>query len=95
MWLTGTSNTYPCGFVSGTLEAPVKSAPTSGPLTVSSQVTQAPHGIRPPEQFIIVPFRLVNERITRPVGVTCTVVVPPRAIGSYGVAGAERRLRGC
>ncbi len=39
----------------------MKSAPTSGPLTVSSQVTQAPHGIRPPEQFIIVPFRLVNE----------------------------------
>ena len=46
----------------------MKSGPTSGPLTVSSQVTQAPHGIRPPEQFIIVPLRLVNARITSPVG---------------------------
>ena len=69
------------------LGVPVKSAPTSGPLTVSSQVTQDPHGIWPPEQFIIVPFRLVKERMTSPVCVTCTVVVPPRAIGSYGAPG--------
>ena len=48
----------------------------------ASQVTQAPHGILPPEQFIIVPLRLVNEPFTRPVGVTCTVVVPLRAMGS-------------
>ena len=65
----------------------MKSGPTSGPLTVSSQVIQEPHGIRPPLQFIIVPLRLVNERITSPVWVTWVVVVPPRAIESYGVPG--------
>ena len=65
----------------------MKSGPTSGPFTVSSQVTQEPHGICPPEQFIIVPLRLVNARTTLPLGVTWTVVVPPRAIGSYGVPG--------
>ena len=64
--LAGTAKTYPCGWVSGTLEAPVKSGPTSGPLMVSSQVTQAPQGIWPPEQFIIVPLRLVKDRITSP-----------------------------
>ena len=60
----------------------VKSWPTSGPLTVSSQVIQAPHGIRPPEQFIIVPLRLVKARTTSPVGLTWTVVVPPPAASS-------------
>jgi hypothetical protein len=79
---TGTSKTYPCGWVSGTLDTPVKSGPTSGPLTVSSQVTQLPQGIRPPEQFIIVPLTLVYARRTSPRGVTCTVVVPPRAMAS-------------
>jgi hypothetical protein len=49
---TGTSKMKPCRWVSGTLEAPVKSGPTSGPLTVSSQVIQLRHGIGPPEQFI-------------------------------------------
>jgi hypothetical protein len=49
----------PCGLVRGTLDVPVKSGPTSGPLTVSSQVTHEPHGVWPPEQFIIVPLRLV------------------------------------
>ena len=49
------------------LDAPVKSGPTSGPLTVSSQVIQLPHGIGPPEQFIWVPLRLVNESTTSPV----------------------------
>ena len=71
--------------MSGTLDAPVKSGPTSGPLTVSSQVTHDPHGISPPEQFIIVPLRLVNERTTSPVVVTWMVVVPPPAWASYGV----------
>ena len=55
----GTSKTNPCGLVSGTFDAPVKSGPTSGPFTVSSQVIQLPHGMTPPLQFIIVPFRLV------------------------------------
>ncbi len=50
---------YPCGFWSDTLEAPVKSGPTSGPFTVSSQVIQEPHGMTPPLQLYIVPFRLV------------------------------------
>ena len=73
--------------MSGTFETPVKSGPTSGPFTVSSQVTQEPHGIRPPEQFIIVPLRLVNALIGSPVGVTWIVVVPPPAWLSYGVPG--------
>ena len=68
--------------MSGTLDAPVKSGPTSGPLIVSSQVTQLPHGIGPPEQFICVPLRLVYECRTSPYRVTSIVVVPPPAIGS-------------
>ena len=71
----------------------MKSAPTSGPFTVSSQVTQAPQGIRPPEQFIMVPFRLVKDPSTRPSGVVCTVVVPPPAIGVVRRARTERGLR--
>ena len=77
----------PCRWVSGTLETPVKSGPTSGPLTVSSQLTQLPHGIGPPLQFICVPFRLVNAPTTSPKRLTSTVVVPPWAIGSYAKAG--------
>ena len=50
---------YPCGFSSDTLEVPLKSGPTSGPLTVSSHVIQDPHGMTPPLQLNIVPFRLV------------------------------------
>ena len=68
--------------MSAVFGAPVKSGPTSGPFTVSSQVSQLPHGIAPPEQFIIVPARLTFEASTSPVGVTCTVVVPPLALGS-------------
>ena len=67
----------------------MKSGPTSGPLTVSSQVTQDPHGIRPPEQFIIVPLMLVYARRTSPVRLTWTVVVPPRACGVVGRTRAE------
>ncbi len=55
----GTSKMYPCGFSSDTLEVPLKSGPTSGPLTVSSHVIQDPHGMTPPLQLNIVPFRLV------------------------------------
>ena len=66
--------------------APVKSGPTSGPFTVSSQVIQEPHGVGPPEQFIWVPLRLVNDLRTSPYLVTTIVVVPPRAIASYGTA---------
>ena len=72
----------PCGWVSGMLETPVKSGPTSGPLTVSSQVIQLPHGIWPPEQFICVPLRLVKAWTTSPLGVTSIVVVPLWAMGS-------------
>ncbi len=77
----------PCGCRSGTFDTPVKSAPTSGPLTVSSHVIQLPHGMGPPEQFIWVPLRLVKASTTLPFGVTSIVVVPPRAIASYGVPG--------
>jgi hypothetical protein len=72
----------PCGSVRDVLGAPVKSGPTSGPLTVSSQVIQLPQGMRPPEQFICVPFRLVKARSTLPKRSTSTVVVPPLVIGS-------------
>ena len=70
-------------------EAPVKSGPTSGPLTVSSHVTQLPQGMIPPEQFIWVPFRLVKERTTSPCRVTSTEVVPLPARLSYGVPGPK------
>ena len=60
----------------------MKSGPTSGPLTVSSQVIQAPHGMRPPAQFICVPFRLVKASRTSPNWLTIVVVQPPRAIVS-------------
>jgi len=40
---------------------------------------QQPHGMRPPEQFIWVPLRLVKESCTSPNGVTRDVVVPPSA----------------
>ena len=72
----------PCGLVSGTLETSVKSAPTSGPLTVSSQVIQVPHGIGPPEQFIWVPLMPVQASSTSPVSVVSMTVHPPWAIGS-------------
>ncbi len=60
----------------------MKSGPTSGPLTVSSQLTQASHGIGPPEQFICVPLRLTRAPITSPKRVTSVVVVPPPVAGS-------------
>ncbi len=63
----------------------MKSGPTSGPLTVSSHVIHEPHGITPPLQLNIVPFRLVWLRTTSPKGVTSTVVVPAPAFASYGV----------
>jgi hypothetical protein len=63
-------------------ETPVKSGPTSGPLTVSSTVIQDPHGMTPPAQFICVPLRLVKAWTTCPSGVTSIVVVPPPAIES-------------
>jgi hypothetical protein len=84
----------PCRCVSGTFETPVKSGPTSGPLIVSSQVIQEPHGICPPEQFIWVPFRLVKLRTTWPVGVTSIVVVPLWAIGSYASAALPKARPG-
>ncbi len=81
----GTSKMNPCRCCNGTFETPVKSGPTSGPLTVSSQVIQLPHGMRPPEQFICVPLRLVNAWTTCPSSVTSLVVVPPPVMASYGV----------
>ena len=75
----------PCRFVSGTLETPVKSAPTSGPFTVSSHMIQVPQGVAAPAQFICVPLRLVKASSTSPNGVTSTVLVRALAIESYGV----------
>jgi hypothetical protein len=73
---------------------PLKSLPTSGPLTVSSQVTHAPHGIGPPEQFIWVPLLLTSELITSPKRVTTTRVVPLPAAVSYAVAGSPNAPTG-
>ena len=72
----------------------MKSGPTSGPFTVSSQVTHEPHGMIPPEQFIIVPLRLVKALITCPSGVQWIVVVPPPALVSYGVPGPNAAATG-
>src|SRR6266508_4490856 len=77
----------PCGWVSDTFGTPVKSAPTSGPFTVSSQEIQLLHGIGPPLQLFWVPLRLVYACRTSPYSVTSMLVVPPRAIESYGVPG--------
>jgi hypothetical protein len=79
----GTSKRKPCGCWSGTLGTPVKSGPTSGPLTDSSQAIHVPQGICPPEQAIMTPFRLVYALTTSPCVVTSIVVVPARAIASY------------
>ena len=78
----GTSKTYPCFCWSWLLSWPVKSLPTSGPLTVSSHDSQLPHGIAPPEQFIWLPLRLTALLATLPKRSTSTVVVPPPAAGS-------------
>ncbi len=69
----------PCGFVSRALRMYVsggdgfgmlrlKSSATSGPLTVSSHVIHEPHGMAPPAQLPIVPFRLVKSSSTSPCG---------------------------
>ena len=55
---------------------------------VSSQVTHAPHGMEPPEQFIIVPARLAQDA-AMPSPSTTTDVVPPPARESYAGAVAE------
>ena len=75
---TGTSKTKPWGCSRNSFVCPVKSGVVSGPLTVSSHEIHEPHGMGPPEQFIIVPLRLVQASITSPCGVTRTEVVPPR-----------------
>ena len=85
--LAGTSKTNPWGWVSSVFLLFWKSGPTSGPLTVSSQVTHEPQGMMPPEQLPTVPLRLVNARITSPFLVTWIVVVPPPPFASYGVPG--------
>ena len=61
---------------------PVKSLPTSGPLTVSSQVSQVPHGVAPPAQFICVPLQLTQDSTLVAWRLTSSVVVPPPATGS-------------
>ena len=61
---------------------PVKSLPTSGPLTVSSQVSHEPHGVAPPAQFICVPLQLTQESTLVAWRLTSSVVVPPPATGS-------------
>jgi len=60
-------------------------------LTVSSQVIHEPHGMTPPEQLFIVPFRLVKASTISPCGVTWVVVVPPPPCASYGVPSPNGR----
>jgi hypothetical protein len=56
---------------------------------VSSQVSQLPHGVRPPAQFTIVPFTLANSRVSSGVPSgrmrTSRVVVPPPPRVSYAL----------
>ena len=70
--------------------AVVKSAPTSGPFTVSSQVIQLPHGMRPPAQFIWVPLRLVKAWTTSPLRGDLDGGRATARVGVVGRAGAER-----
>src|SRR5215203_3497565 len=71
---------------------PVKSGPTSGPLTVSSHVSHVPHGVGPPLQFCSVPLRETYDLMTWPSPSTSTVVVPPGAFGSYAVAALPKAV---
>src|SRR3954451_17636418 len=71
---------------------PVKSGPTSGPLTVSSHVIHEPHGIGPPLQFCRVPLMETYDERTSPSPSTSMVVVPPGDFGSYAVAGLPKAV---
>ena len=58
------------------------------PTTVSSQVSQVPHGVGMPAQLVSVPFRLTQEPRSSAVSAsTSRVVVPPGALRSYAVCG--------
>ncbi len=52
---------------------------------VSSQVSQVPHGVPPPAQFVLVPEFVTKESARLRLGPTTTPVVPPIALGSYGL----------
>ena len=72
--LVGTSKIHPC------VLANCGSEVLSGPLRVSSQVSQLPQGVTPPAQFLIVPDSeaLLPMNLPEPLSnVTC--VVPPGA----------------
>ena len=64
MWLAVLARPPGCGdlvdvavlWFNRVLSPPVKSGPTSGPLTVSSPVIHVPQGVAPPAQFICVPL---------------------------------------
>src|SRR5690606_37118132 len=74
---TGTSKMYPCSC----------SHPRDVPSTLSSQVSQLCHGVGPPAQLTIVPFRLMKSRTTSgtpPSAMrTSSEVVHPPALASY------------
>ena len=54
--------------------------------SLSSQVSQLPHGVGPPAQLLIVPDRPTHSLRRRPERVTSmTVQPPPSAPGSYVV----------
>src|SRR5688572_9348713 len=71
----GTSNTQPCCFVCAAF--------VCGPLVVSSHVSQLPHVVGPPAQFVRVPAILADELSHWPLrGLKPRLVVPPTATGS-------------
>ena len=55
---------------------------------VSSHVSQVPHGVRMPAQFVSVPFRLTQSEISSALFASSSrVTVPPGALRSYAVRG--------
>ena len=72
-----TSKTYPWS---------LSSPPVPALASLSSQVSQEPHGVGPPAQLLIVPDRPTHSERRLPLRVTSmTVQPPPRAPASYVV----------
>ena len=80
--LESTSKTQPWVLVK-LVEPPSSSF---GPTAVSSQLSQLPHGVGPPAQLTVVPERLTKSDWSSRFAPTTSVVVPPPATGSYGLA---------
>ena len=65
------------------------------PITVSSQVSQVPHGVGMPAQLVSVPLRLIQSEMRWPVFASISsVIVPPGALRSYAVFGSPITVPG-